>query len=90
MQRLRFVLAPGKTKAAQHILMRRLRGLGERDPRRRALEVGAEAMAVAEAAALRIDRCGGFALFVDYGQDGPYESSLNAIRHHEPVHPLQA
>lgn len=90
LQRLRFVLAPGRTKAVQHILMRRLRGLGARDPHRRALEVNAEAMAVAEAAALRIERHGGFALFVDYGEDGPYESSLNAIRHHGPVHPLQA
>ena len=46
-------------------------------------------MAVVEAVALRIEACGGFALFVDYGKDAPYDSSLNAIRNHRSVHPLQ-
>ena len=46
-------------------------------------------MAVAEAIALRIQQDDGFALLVDYGQDAPYDMSLNAIRKHEAVHPLQ-
>jgi SAM-dependent MidA family methyltransferase len=68
---------------------RHLKWQGGPLPGLRALEVGAEAMAVVEAIALRIEACGGFALLIDYGKDGPYESSLNAIRNHTAVHPLQ-
>lgn len=67
---------------------RQLKWQGGPLPGMHALEVGAEAMAVVEAVALRIEACGGFALFVDYGKDGPYDSSLNAIRNHDGVHPL--
>jgi SAM-dependent MidA family methyltransferase len=53
------------------------------------IEISTEAMAVAEGIAMRIHRAGGLALIVDYGQNGPYTSSLNALRDHKPVHPLQ-
>lgn len=38
---------------------------------------------------MRIDRSDGVALLIDYGQDGPYEMSLNAIRKHKAVHTLE-
>jgi hypothetical protein len=59
-------------------------------PELQALEINAEAMAVAEAVALRIEAQGGFGVFIDYGRDAPYDSSLNAIRDHASMHPLQA
>jgi NADH dehydrogenase [ubiquinone] 1 alpha subcomplex assembly factor 7 len=84
------VLSPAATPAVKHILGRRLLGLGRaRAAELRALEVNAEAMAVAEAVAIRIQQGGGLALFIDYGQDGPYDASLNAIRNHKGVHVLQ-
>lgn len=88
LQRFEFVLSPSSTKAALSILPRRLAALPNRDTVTD-LEVGAEAMAVAEAIALRIHRDDGFALLVDYGKDSPYDTSLNAIRAHSAVHPLQ-
>ena len=45
-------------------------------------------MAVCETIARRIASSGGAALLVDYGQAGPYGSSLTAIRRHAGVHPL--
>jgi SAM-dependent MidA family methyltransferase len=88
LQRFEFCLSPRSTKAALSILPRRLAALPNRDVIIE-LEVGAEAMAVAEAIALRIHSDDGFALLVDYGQNSPYETSLNAIRDHSAVHPLQ-
>ena len=89
-QRFEFVLAPSSNLAVRSILKRRLNALPPGLQKTvTALEVSAQAMAVAEAVALRIDRDGGFGLFVDYGQDQPYDMSLNAIRNHEGIHPLQ-
>jgi hypothetical protein len=34
---------------------------------------------------LYIGKSGGAALIIDYGQDGPYEDSLVALRRHEAV-----
>jgi NADH dehydrogenase [ubiquinone] 1 alpha subcomplex assembly factor 7 len=42
-------------------------------------------MAVAESLAKRVAEHGGAALIIDYGQDGPYEASLQAIRQHKFV-----
>jgi SAM-dependent MidA family methyltransferase len=39
-------------------------------------------MAVCETLARRIAAAGGAALLIDYGQDGPYNNSLTAIRGH--------
>jgi hypothetical protein len=47
-------------------------------------------MALAEALARRVEQHGGAALIIDYGQDAPYESSLQAIRRHAFVPLLQA
>lgn len=42
-------------------------------------------MATAESLAKRVSQAGGAALIIDYGQDGPYEASLQAIRQHKFV-----
>lgn len=90
LQRFDFVLSPGGTRASATLLKRRLASLPQHQANSlQALEVGAEAMAVAEEVALRIAHAGGLGLFIDYGQDAPYDSSLNAIKRHEAVHPLQ-
>jgi SAM-dependent MidA family methyltransferase len=102
LQNFRFVLSPFQTKAVQHILVRRLKALEkaaksvksttpipEASGSLTGLEVNAEAMALAESVALRIDSTGGLCLVIDYGQDGPYDWTLNAIREHEPIHPLK-
>ena len=88
MQKFDFVLSPGSTIASRTILKHRLDTL-RRPEALQAIEVCAEGMSLAEAIALRIHRAGGFALLVDYGQDKPYDSSLNAIKEHQPVHPLE-
>ncbi|KAL4437198.1 hypothetical protein ABPG75_004337 [Micractinium tetrahymenae] len=83
---LRFVLSPGPTPAARVLLPRRLRQLlAEQQAAVEALEVCPQGMALAEALAQRVSQHGGAALIVDYGQDGPYEASLQAIRRHEFV-----
>lgn len=96
LQRFRFVLSPGPTAACHTVLKRRLAALralsrdgGTAPDEPEAIEVCAEAMALVEETALRIAATGGLALFVDYGQDGPYESSLNALRDHRAVDPLE-
>jgi SAM-dependent MidA family methyltransferase len=85
---LEFVLSPGSTIASRTILQHRLNAL-RRPEKLTALEVCAEGVALVESIALRIRKSGGFALFVDYGQDAPYGSSLNAIKDHQPVHALE-
>ena len=42
-------------------------------------------MAAAEGLAKRVSQHGGAALIIDYGQDRPYEASLQAIRQHKFV-----
>ncbi len=47
-------------------------------------------MALAESLASRISLHGGAALVIDYGQDGPYQSSLQAISRHQFVGLLES
>ena len=47
--------------------------------------VSVQAMALAEGLARRVAQHGGAALIIDYGQDAPYEASLQAIRQHQFV-----
>ena len=51
--------------------------------------MGAQAMAVASDLARRVAAAGGGALVVDYGRDAPYAASLQALRRHAQVHPLE-
>lgn len=51
--------------------------------------MGAQAMAVASDLARRVAAAGGGALVVDYGRDAPYPASLQALRRHAQVHPLE-
>lgn len=83
---LRLVLSPGPTPAARILLPRRLRQLPEEQQAElEALEVCPQGMALTESLAQRVQQHGGAALIVDYGQDAPYQSSLQAIRRHEFV-----
>lgn len=88
---LRMVLSPGATPAARLLLPRRLEQLPlKARAALEALEVCPQGMSTAEALATRVARDGGAALIVDYGQDGPYAASLQAIRRHRFVGLLDA
>ena len=90
MQRFDFCLSPRSTKAAQTILRRRLSWMSpQQQEKTNAIEISAEAMAVAEEISIRIERDNGVALLIDYGQNGPYEMSLNAIKRHAAIHVLE-
>ena len=52
--------------------------------------MSAQSIALAESLAKRVAEQGGAALIVDYGQDRPYSSSLQAIRQHGFVHLLSS
>ena len=79
-------MAPYDTFALKTILPARLRDLDEasRDALR-AIEVSPAVNGLASDLSRRIKTNGGAALLIDYGQDGPYESSLTAIKDHEFV-----
>lgn len=77
------VLSPGPTPASRTMLPLRLEGL--EIPTRTALdaiEICPQGMATAEALGTRVAAHGGAALLIDYGQDGPYRGSLQAIKDH--------
>ncbi len=52
------------------------------------LEICPQGIATAEALAKRIAAQSGAVLAIDYGQNGPYPSSLQAIRQHKAADPL--
>lgn len=82
----RMVLSPYDTFASKTVLPARLRDLGEdRAAQLDAIEVSPACMGLAMDLARRIHQHRGAALLIDYGQDGPYESSLVAIKDHEFV-----
>lgn len=83
------VLSPSPTPATVLLLPRRLEALSkeERDTVEE-IEVSPQTMTTAEALAKRIAGQGGAALIVDYGQDGPFGSSLQAIKQHKFKHLL--
>jgi NADH dehydrogenase [ubiquinone] 1 alpha subcomplex assembly factor 7 len=101
-QGLRFVLSPTPTPSAAVLVPRRLRALPEQlQQQLQQLEISAPGMALAEKLAQRVGAHGGAALLMDYGKDGPYSDSLQAIRGHRgvelleqpggrPAHPAQA
>ncbi len=82
----RLVVAPYDTFALTTILPARLRDLDEdTQGALEALEVSPAVNGLASDLARRIKTNGGAAILIDYGQDGPYESSLTAIKDHEFV-----
>lgn len=82
----RMVLSPYDTFASKTILPARLRELGkDRVDALDALEISPACMGLAMDLTRRIEQHGGAALLIDYGQDGPYENSLVAIKDHEFV-----
>lgn len=82
----RMVLSPYDTFAAKTILPSRLRDLGkDRVDALAALEISPACIGLAMDLTRRIQQHGGAALLIDYGQDGPYENSLVAIKDHEFV-----
>ena len=52
------------------------------------IEVSAASISAAETIARRISRHRGAALIVDYGKDGPFDASMQAIRDHKFVNLL--
>jgi NADH dehydrogenase [ubiquinone] 1 alpha subcomplex assembly factor 7 len=83
--------APGATPALRTLLPRRLQLLDpEQAQALRALEICPQGMALAERLARDVARHGGAALLMDYGQAGPYSSSLQAIRRHRLAGLLEA
>lgn len=82
----RRVLAPQPSPASHLLVERRL---GWMDPGLRtamqAIEIAPQAMFYAQELAQRVQRHRGAALVVDYGRDGPYEASLQAIKDHRGV-----
>jgi len=79
----RLVVAPYETFALKTVLPARLRDLDEATRESLdAIEVSPAVIGLASDLARRIQKNGGAAILVDYGQDGPYESSLVAIKDH--------
>ena len=85
----RLVVAPYDTFALKTVLPARLRDLDEtmRDTLE-AIEVSPAVTGLASDLARRIKKNGGAAILIDYGQDGPYDSSLTAIKDHKFVNVL--
>lgn len=84
---LHMVLSPHQTPATRTILPMRLESLSlQQRASLKVLEICPQGMALAETLAKRVDAEGGAALIMDYGQDGPYDGSLAAIRQHRFVH----
>ena len=89
MSAFRLVVAPYDTFALKTVLPARLRDLDEtmRDTLE-AIEVSPAVTGLASDLARRIKKNGGAAILIDYGQDGPYDSSLTAIKDHKFVNVL--
>ena len=80
------VLSPGPTPASRTMLPLRLEGLDiSKRTSMDSIEICPQGMATAEALGKRVAAHGGAALLIDYGQDGPYRGSLQAIKDHSFV-----
>ena len=80
---MEMVLSPGLTPAGALMIPRRLEGMPE-DVKGglRQLEISPRTLAIWERVAARVERHGGAALAVDYGEEGPIGDSLQAIKDH--------
>ena len=80
------VLSPGLTPAGALMVPRRLEGVDApaRDGLRQ-LEISPRSLAIWERIAARLERHGGAAIAVDYGEEGPLGDTLQAIKDHEFV-----
>jgi len=87
---LEMVLSPGLTPAGALMIPRRLEGMPE-DVKGglRQLEISPRTLAIWERVAARVERHGGAAIAVDYGEEGPIGDSLQAIKDHAFVPVLQ-
>jgi len=82
----RMVLSPGPTPASRTLLPLRFKGLSITERAAlNAIEICPQGMATAEALGRRVAAHGGAALLIDYGQNAPYQSSLQAIKDHKFV-----
>jgi NADH dehydrogenase [ubiquinone] 1 alpha subcomplex assembly factor 7 len=82
----RMVLSPGPTPASRTLLPLRFKGLTvTQRAALNAIEICPQGMATAEALGRRVAAHGGAALLIDYGQNGPYKGSLQAIKDHKFV-----
>eukprot|EP00890_Picochlorum_soloecismus_P002644 jgi/Picsp_1/3380/NSC_06218-R1_-like protein len=85
-QQFRMVLSPFDTFASRTVLTARLHDIDPKiEASLRGIEISPASIALADGLARRVSRQGGAALLIDYGQDGPYETSLVAIKGHEFV-----
>jgi len=85
-RQFRMVLSPFDTFASRTVLSARLRDIDPKiESSLRGIEISPASIALADGLARRVSRQGGAALLIDYGQDGPYETSLVAIKGHEFV-----
>jgi len=82
----RMVLSPGPTPASRTLLPLRFKGLSiTQRAALNAIEICPQGMATAEALGRRVADHGGAALLIDYGQNAPYQGSLQAIKDHKFV-----
>ena len=80
---LEMVLSPGLTPAGALMIPRRLEGMSEDEKSGlRQLEISPRTLAIWERVAARVERHGGAAIAVDYGEEGPVGDSLQAIKDH--------
>ena len=87
---LRFVMAPSITPAAAILPSKRLSWIPESEQSTLSeLEIGSDMLALGIRLSRRVSEIGGAALFIDYGQDGPYPWSLQGVRKHQRVHVLE-
>lgn len=91
----RLVLSPHDTFASKTVLPSRLQDIDrERIQQLDSIEISPACIGLADGLATRVAQQGGAALLIDYGQDGPYENSIVAIKNHKFVdllsHPGQA
>lgn len=88
---LRFVLSKSTTPAARMLLglhQQTAEAEGKEFKEGDSIEVCAVGAALVQDITEWLSRCGGAAVFVDYGDNGPARSSLRGIKDHKFVHPL--
>lgn len=85
----RFVLSPKATPAFALLGRRRLSWMTPNEATKVSeMEVGGQMLATVVEVSQRVAKTNGAALLMDYGKDGLYEASVQAIRNHQFVHIL--
>eukprot|EP00210_Caulerpa_lentillifera_P000865 g836.t1 len=86
-----FVLAPGVTPASAILPYKRLSWITSHEQINiKELEIGSEMLSFGILISQRIEQVNGAALFIDYGKDNYYPSSLQGVKKHKIVHALES